>query len=178
MGKMRLAVIIFILVWLIRCSNANQPTSDFYNSSDDFFSVDGTSSNLKDFEGKYVFVNIWATWCSPCVVSTPKFARFNDQFDDSQVAFITISVDGTKQEWLEFVNREGIQKHSFWLGEVTTSNWYSLTQEIHDLDGNETTLTTLPQYLLFSKSGELIKKDMSLSTQSGVLQALDSLTVN
>ena len=41
--------------------------------------IDGTKQNLKDFRGKWVIVNFWATWCPPCIAEMPDLQEFHDE---------------------------------------------------------------------------------------------------
>jgi len=38
--------------------------------------VDGSQANLEQYEGKWVVVNYWATWCPPCIVEMPELQSF------------------------------------------------------------------------------------------------------
>jgi thiol-disulfide isomerase/thioredoxin len=45
----------------------------------DLVNIDGTRQNLKDFKGKWVIVNFWATWCPPCIAEMPDLQEFHDE---------------------------------------------------------------------------------------------------
>ncbi len=65
----------------------------FLDDDDWQFSVmsyDGEFFNLKDFEGKPVFINYWATWCPPCIAELPSIQNLYNQYRD-KVHFIFIS---------------------------------------------------------------------------------------
>jgi len=40
--------------------------------------LDGSRANLQDFEGKWLVVNYWATWCGPCLEEMPELQAFHD----------------------------------------------------------------------------------------------------
>tara|TARA_R110000868_G_scaffold162538_1_gene393866 strand:- start:22983 stop:23480 length:498 start_codon:yes stop_codon:yes gene_type:complete len=47
-----------------------------------FTSVDGKKINLLDYKGKFLIVNYWASWCSPCVKEIPELIEFNKKYKD------------------------------------------------------------------------------------------------
>lgn len=57
------------------------------------------------FKGKTVFLNIWATWCGPCVGEMPSIARLaaNPKFQGKDVVFVCVSVDDTLDAVKSFV---------------------------------------------------------------------------
>jgi cytochrome c-type biogenesis protein len=54
---------------------------------------DGASLHLREFEGKVVVVNFWASWCLPCRLEIPHFNRVYQQYREQGVEFVGISVD-------------------------------------------------------------------------------------
>jgi thiol-disulfide isomerase/thioredoxin len=57
------------------------------------------------FEGKTVFLNVWATWCGPCVGEMPSIARLaaNPQLKERNVEFVCVSVDDSAETVREYV---------------------------------------------------------------------------
>ena len=54
--------------------------------------IKGNPVNLNDYEGKVVFLNLWATWCPPCVGEMPEIQKLYDQFKDNEnIAFLLVS---------------------------------------------------------------------------------------
>ena len=49
--------------------------------------------DLRDYEGKVVLVNFWATWCGPCRYEIPALVEMSNEYDPEQVAIIGISLD-------------------------------------------------------------------------------------
>lgn len=58
--------------------------------------VDGRRINLTDFQGKVVLVNIWATWCPPCVREIPRLQRTFEAYRDQ--GFVLIGMNTTFQD--------------------------------------------------------------------------------
>jgi len=64
----------------------------------------------QDFEGEYVLVNFWATWCAPCVVELPSLEKLHDKYEDNSLKVIAISLDKqrTHDQIREFLKFRGI----------------------------------------------------------------------
>lgn len=58
----------------------------------EYSAIDGSEVSSTDFRGKVVVINLWATWCVPCVVETPGFVDLQAEFD-GDVQFIGVSMD-------------------------------------------------------------------------------------
>jgi peroxiredoxin len=55
--------------------------------------LEGKKVELKDFKGKVIFLNFWATWCGPCKEEMPSMEALYQQFKENNFVFLTISVD-------------------------------------------------------------------------------------
>lgn len=58
-----------------------------------FADQNGQQTSLSDFKGKVVVVNIWATWCAPCVREMPSLDRLASQLPADRFAVIAVSQD-------------------------------------------------------------------------------------
>ncbi len=69
--------------------------------------ADGGNTTLKQFAGKVVYIDFWASWCKPCLEKLDRLeeAKTNDANHD--VVFITISVDGNEQIWKQTLRTRG-----------------------------------------------------------------------
>jgi peroxiredoxin len=69
--------------------------------------LEGKKMGLKDFKGKVVFLNFWATWCSPCKEEMPSIERLQQKFREKDFIFLTISVDYEGRKSVkEFINKK------------------------------------------------------------------------
>jgi len=55
--------------------------------------LDGKKINLSDYRGKVVLVNIWATWCAPCVEEMPSMQQFYNEFKGGDFEILAVSID-------------------------------------------------------------------------------------
>ena len=54
---------------------------------------EGKPVKLADFKGKVVVMNVWATWCGPCVAEMPTLARLQAEFAGKPVEVVAVSID-------------------------------------------------------------------------------------
>jgi thiol-disulfide isomerase/thioredoxin len=69
--------------------------------------IDGKQIYLSEFEGKTIFMNLWATWCPPCIAEMPNIQRlYNDIKDNDDIVFVMASLDQDPQKAWDFVKRK------------------------------------------------------------------------
>lgn len=57
-----------------------------------FEDLNGSQFSLRDFKGKTLFINYWATWCNPCLAEMPSMVELYNQFKDNQdIVFLYLS---------------------------------------------------------------------------------------
>lgn len=69
--------------------------------------LEGDTMGLQDFRGKVVLLNIWATWCPPCVEEMPSMQRLYEEYEDADFEVVAVSVDAQQGETDEFGNPGG-----------------------------------------------------------------------
>ena len=64
--------------------------------------IDGKTYTLSDFNGKALYVDMWASWCGPCCEEIPYLAELYEELGpDSDIQCISISIDEGRQDWLD-----------------------------------------------------------------------------
>jgi peroxiredoxin len=74
------------------------PTPDFTLPN-----LDGKKVSLKEFRGKVVFLNFWATWCVPCREEMPAMEKLYQEFKEKNFVVLAVNVKDRKQEAVNFV---------------------------------------------------------------------------
>lgn len=65
------------------------------------YDLNDQETNLKDFKGQKILINLWATWCPTCVAEMPSMqALYNDYKDKAEFLFVTLDDDKTLQKFL------------------------------------------------------------------------------
>ena len=57
------------------------------------YDIDGNIYQLDNKVGKPLFINVWATWCAPCVEEIPELVEFRKNTDPKQLSMISIGID-------------------------------------------------------------------------------------
>ncbi len=70
--------------------------------------LSGNEVSLKDFRGKVVMLEFWATWCPPCRASVPELIDLHERFQGRDFALIAISLDNSKSAVKDFVDEFNI----------------------------------------------------------------------
>ena len=107
--------------------------------------INGKPVNYNSLKGKLVYVDVWATWCDPCVEEIPAMKALQEEYKGKDVVFVSLSVDRDKEEWKKMVaekKMEGLQLHLNLVtqGEFVTNN----------------DITSIPRFFLISKDGKII----------------------
>jgi thiol-disulfide isomerase/thioredoxin len=79
-----------------------------------YVSIDNKKVALKDLRGKYVYIDVWATWCGPCKAEIPHLQKVEKDYHGKNIHFVSLSVDkqADKPKWEKYVkehNLGGIQ---------------------------------------------------------------------
>ncbi|GHT83773.1 thiol:disulfide interchange protein [Bacteroidia bacterium] len=110
---------------------------------------DGTLIKLSDFEGQYIFIDFWASWCVPCINGFPHLRELYAKYKDKGLVVINISMDSKRdeQKWLDAIEKNGITE---WIHILSCKN----KGENNICDLHET--GPIPHYILIDRSGNKI----------------------
>lgn len=101
--------------------------------------IEGNLINFKDMKGKVVLLNLWATWCPPCIAELPSFQElYNDYHDKIEI----ILVSGERQS----IVKGFLEKKAYSLKSYTPKSDYP----------NEFNARSIPRTFLIDKEGKII----------------------
>jgi thiol-disulfide isomerase/thioredoxin len=78
--------------------------------------LDGKKVKLSSYKGKVVLLDIWATWCGPCVAMIPHSREVVKKLADKPFALISVSADAEKETLVKFMEKEPMPWTHWWDG--------------------------------------------------------------
>jgi|GEM_PF-154473 len=87
--------------------------------------LDGKEVSLASLKGKVIFMNVWATWCPPCIAEMPGIQKLYDQTKPDEVAFVMLSVDKNFDKLQKFIRRKGYTFPVYQLADGTIPRMYA-----------------------------------------------------
>lgn len=91
----------------VETMNENKPSGPVADFDLKLINSKGERVNMADYRGKVIFMNIWATWCPPCIAEMPGINSLHNKLNDEDVVFLMISVDDDFEKAKRFNQRRG-----------------------------------------------------------------------
>lgn len=127
-------------------------------------SLNDDNINIKDLykDADYIVVDIWATWCVPCLQQHPEYERIAGN-SKKNVKFIGLSIDEKQANWKNHLNEHPKKYENYWLEK-------SEVKELHDSLG----IQSYPTYLIINtKTGNLVQIKFPIERMEEFLAALE-----
>ncbi|WP_431294421.1 TlpA family protein disulfide reductase [Pedobacter sp. P26] len=124
-----------------------------------FINKEGNNVSISDFKGKYVFVDVWASWCRPCINKFPEYDSLKVLLKDKNIVCIQISIDAQERRWRNGMGFNG----------RITDQWFinGDTAFPDDLD-----IAYIPRYILINRKGRLIDPKVEWKTNKQMIEVL------
>lgn len=117
--------------------------------------IQGRTHRLEDYRGKWVLVNFWATWCSPCLTEIPELVSLHRDHKDKDLMVIGIALQSESiKEVSEFAQEHGIN-YPVVVGDFKTA------KQIGVVD-------VLPSSFLYDPSGEQVSYHAGVVTRANI----------
>lgn len=111
----------------------------------------GGTTSLTDFKGKYVYIDIWATWCPPCKREIPYLQKLDEELKGKNIAFISISVDdhngrrGSKKAWQNMVTSRNLSGTQLFADKSFGSEFIAAYR-----------INSIPRFILIDPAGNIV----------------------
>ena len=122
--------------------------------------VNGSKVNLNQYQGRWLVVNYWATWCPPCIVEMPELQSFHDEHVDKGAMVIGINAENISgQRLVRFLDDYFITYPNFIAGPTQQS-------ELGLIPG-------LPTTFMVSPEGEVVARQVGPVTREMIEQFIE-----
>lgn len=121
----------------------------------------GKEVKLSQFKGKYVYIDVWASWCYPCRQEYPKLAALRDRMKDKNIVFVGISCDEKNMRW----------RSSMYIEKWTGIQWIITNEQFMSLF----VIASVPRYILLDKKGVVVNPKMTRPSDPETEKALNAL---
>ena len=148
----------------LKAVSKGQPSPKFLN----YENFKGGTTSLDDLKGKYVYVDVWATWCGPCKREIPFLQKVEKQYHGKNIEFVSLSVDklDDHDKWKKMVKEKqlgGIQLFA-------DNSWESDFVTGYLIKG-------IPRFILIDPNGNIVSSNAPRPSDSKLIDLFNELNI-
>jgi len=118
-----------------------------------YMDYNGGEKSLNSFLSKYVYIDVWATWCGPCIQQIPSLEKLMKEYKNKNIEFISISTDdqrrnggswdAAEKKWRSFIKKRQMGGTQLWIGK---DNSFQQAYKIN----------SIPRFILIDPKGNIV----------------------
>lgn len=105
--------------------------------------------SVRDFRGKYLLIDFWASWCVPCRAENPNLVSIFKKFKDKNFTILSVSLDRDKDKWLQAIRKDNL----LWTQVSDLKFWENDVAKQYNVH-------SVPYNLLLDPKGKIIAKNL------------------
>lgn len=123
-------------------------------------SEDDILAQLKNkYKGKVVYIDVWATWCAPCIGEFSHMPDIKENLkDEKDVVFVYLCAQSKEESWKTMVKKHNLKGDNLYLDD----NKYAMFDKTVNVTG-------FPTYLVITKEGKLVREGIKRPSSSDEL---------
>lgn len=127
--------------------------------------INGKLVSLDDLKGNLVYIDVWATWCGPCLAEVPHLKELTSDYESKDIKVVSISIDPESDynKWEKMVKEKelkGIQLFS-------DKDWNSQFVKDYGIKG-------IPRFILLDKEGKIISANAPRPSSPRIRSLIDA----
>lgn len=126
-----------------------------------FEDLNGNEVTMDQFKGKWVYLDLWASWCGPCRYEIPYLQALEKELNNPNVVFVSISLDQDRNAWIEKakeINLHGNQLH-----------------DNNEMLGKSLNVSGIPFFAIYDKDGNLYQYNAPRPSNTALKGILEDL---
>ncbi|WP_323027794.1 TlpA disulfide reductase family protein [Gelidibacter japonicus] len=148
----------------LRTVAKGMPSPKFF----DYENNDGSKTSLDDLKGKYIYVDVWATWCGPCIKEIPSLKRVEKEYHGKNIEFLSVSIDKQSDhgKWKKMIvdeNLGGIQV-------LADNAWESQFVQDYLIMG-------IPRFILLDPEGNIVTANAPRPSDDKLIDLFNELNI-
>lgn len=129
-----------------------------------YANIDDKEYSLDSFKGKFVYIDVWATWCGPCIAEIPELKKLTEDYKNKDIVFVSVSIDDNKNAWEKMIKKENfdwIQIHAekAWKSEIVIENG----------------IRGIPRFMMVDKQGNIVDVNAPEPSSEKIRLLIDKL---
>jgi thiol-disulfide isomerase/thioredoxin len=136
------------------------PSPSFIN----YKNYKGGTTSLEDLKGKYVYIDVWATWCGPCRQQIPFLKEVEEKYHGKNIEFVSISTDSPAQieTWKKMIAEKNMGGIQLFAGkDQSFTNAYEISG--------------IPRFILIDPDGNIVDANAPRPSDQGLIALLNTL---
>ncbi len=128
----------------------------------------GGKTSLEDLAGKYVYIDVWATWCGPCKAEIPYLKETEKKYHDKNIEFVSISIDEMKDndKWKKMIADKELGGTQLFADKA----WQSQFVQDYKING-------IPRFILVDPEGKIVSADAPRPSDEKLQKTFDDLSI-
>src|SRR6187399_86841 len=115
--------------------------------------------SLKNFKGRYVVIDVWATWCRTCTGQSAIFEKIAEEYTNPSVAFVALSIDDNKWAWQDEASQRSMRV-------------LHLRSNNKDQFSRSYGVDYMPRYILLDPDGKILNAQMPEPSNPAFIEIL------
>lgn len=149
----------------LRSDNGKPTENIVINDAVKLSATDPLTSILQKHRGKVVYVDVWATWCLPCLFEMPNSRKLREKLAGEDVIFVYLCVNSdNEQRWKKLITSKRMAGENYLLSAEQST---ALNQKFN--------IKGIPRYMLFDQDGDAISEDAKRPGEPIVLKTIKEL---
>lgn len=126
----------------------------------------GGFTSLEDLKGKVVYIDVWATWCVPCIKEIPHLQQIEKKFHNKNIVFVSISVDKIqdKEKWHNFVTKQQLSGIQLFAEKDFESDF-----------AKKYRITAIPRFIIIDAEGKIVSADAPRPSSGKLPELIEQL---
>lgn len=133
----------------------------------DYENFKGGTTSLESLRGKYVYIDVWATWCMPCLMEVPYLKEVEKDYRNKDIEFVAISIDDAKDydKWKNMVEESELVGTQLYAGGDAWQAEFAQSYRVN----------SIPRFILIDPEGKIFDADTYRPSDKKLRELLDEI---